>query len=546
MGKVRLHDLMRRFGVGIDTLVAFLNDRGACLCDVTPNTKVSDTYVEAIEEFLREDKSMETPHDAPMKVRMTRQEKFNVSYIANLTQIAVIEESLADGEDAALRARIEELYCEREILERSPDRIDSFIVSHPEYAFIMDDVERRRNEIRSRARSRLKLISRVLDVTQGQCREYAPEEELVVLYIPWSRIELQDGRIILDYSKGIRIPVSCPMSRGAYVTSVRMFRQKPQPVEVAVHSKGYFIRNPEIIDGMMELLALYDRISSLIIRHQPVSVNIGRVNRIPPDLFRCMFPVGDSPYLNHLLGLQDGGCNYIPLHESHVGCPDGYLFTVRTAEGYRVVWECVQMSERRSTYVFYADEDEVPCLLQFLSDFITSGKSGKRNALRRKNEKEFYGFRYASIKHDDIQAWKGRLAALLSSPAHPRRCQEYDGILYPAFIQWLEKSGHTDVAPGRDESEVVAVAPDGIWHAFEVKESSREWRIRESLGWILGHAHYYGSSRPDRLTIVGTQKITEEQKKSLMHLRKMYGLQVRYACFDIQSSVLHEHSDSWE
>ncbi len=55
MAEIRLNKLAKHFNIGIGTLVDFLNEKGANLVDYSPNSKVSDEYLPALEKKFGDD-----------------------------------------------------------------------------------------------------------------------------------------------------------------------------------------------------------------------------------------------------------------------------------------------------------------------------------------------------------------------------------------------------------------------------------------------------------------------------------------------------------
>lgn len=556
MEKLRLHDLMRRFGVGLDTLVAFLNDKGACLSDVTPNTKISDSFIDDLEKHFGKDKqtlddSASDALKASSQVKTTRQEAYNEAYISCITQIEYIEDKLTecDSNEAVddLRLRLQELYEDRKVLERSQNRIEAFLKSYPEYSYILTELDTRRAEVKSKASARRDVIVRVLkDNNLSSFESLELEGEPIILYIPWNKIRFYDGRVVLRYAKDIEILIKYPKSQDSYSSLLKTSMLNLPPVEVAIYHSGYCIRNQELITSLVELMSLHDSIINAKHLNDGTLVNISNIHKIPSEILRGVYPVPEIDYLKHLLNMQVDEFNYIPLYESHVSCPDAFLFTVRHGEHFKVIWESVRMAELKSTYVFDVEYHEITWLLQLLYDFITSDRRGKRYGLRKNTSKEFYGFRYSSTKHDEFLPWKQRLSELITAIHKTQPQYVEDKSLISTFISCLKRSGYTDISHIANLYDITAIAPDGTCHYFEVKDSSRELRIKESIPWILSHGHYRTVSDSDRLFIIGTHRISKEQYRSLMILRKIYNLQIQYAYFDISSSVLHEPSKSWK
>ena len=54
MAEIRLNKLTRQFNIGLQTLVDFLNEKGASI-ELNPNAKVSDEYLPALERKFGDD-----------------------------------------------------------------------------------------------------------------------------------------------------------------------------------------------------------------------------------------------------------------------------------------------------------------------------------------------------------------------------------------------------------------------------------------------------------------------------------------------------------
>ena len=54
MGEIRLNKLTKQFNIGLQTLVDFLNEKGAGI-ELNPNAKVSDEFVPELEKAFGKD-----------------------------------------------------------------------------------------------------------------------------------------------------------------------------------------------------------------------------------------------------------------------------------------------------------------------------------------------------------------------------------------------------------------------------------------------------------------------------------------------------------
>ena len=55
MADIRLSKLIKQFNIGLDTLVDFLNSKGAGIEDANPNLKVSDDYLPELHKKFGKD-----------------------------------------------------------------------------------------------------------------------------------------------------------------------------------------------------------------------------------------------------------------------------------------------------------------------------------------------------------------------------------------------------------------------------------------------------------------------------------------------------------
>lgn len=104
-----------------------------------------------------------------------------------------------------------------------------------------------------------------------------------------------------------------------------------------------------------------------------------------------------------------------------------YLYTIPTNDGYGIVWENIDLSENRATYVFKATPDTYQKQIEKISNAITS-YGQFRSALTKKNNnnddqlelfKNNYGFISKILKNRgnklSFERWKDKLDELLSS-----------------------------------------------------------------------------------------------------------------------------------
>ena len=102
MAEIRLNKLTRQFNIGLQTLVDFLNEKGAGV-ELNPNAKVSDEYLPAIEKKFGDDlkaKQEAEKRDIKMKEiieRNTRKQQTEEDEFEPERETIIKNTSLADN-----------------------------------------------------------------------------------------------------------------------------------------------------------------------------------------------------------------------------------------------------------------------------------------------------------------------------------------------------------------------------------------------------------------------------------------------------------------
>ena len=105
MAEIRLNKLTKQFNIGLQTLVDFLNGKGAGLESLNPNAKVSDEYLPDLEKAFGKDlKAKEDSEKVRIKIKEiiekdTRKKDEEEDEPAK--EIVIVSTALSSGQNAA-------------------------------------------------------------------------------------------------------------------------------------------------------------------------------------------------------------------------------------------------------------------------------------------------------------------------------------------------------------------------------------------------------------------------------------------------------------
>ena len=293
-------------------------------------------------------------------------------------------------------------------------------------------------------------------------------------------------------------------------------------------------------------------------------VEIKRISGLPKVLLHTFFPLDKTEYLSFLQELQDEHYKYIPVFESNTEDPDGFLFTIKKHNGYILVWESINDVAHKATYAFEAQEEELLHLQQLLFDYIMSTDTRKRINLRQNRIKEFVGFDYCFINHNDFYSWSQKLNSLLkpstNHEVHNKKNEETieytivnterayiptHNIMQNSIKAHLEETGeYAEVLLESENVDIKALTKHGKWHFFEIKTSTPKKSIRQALGQILEYAHYSSHYRVEKLFIVGPHQMDINEKQYIRQLRNLYHIPVWYLWYDQTTQHLNRPEES--
>lgn len=384
----------------------------------------------------------------------------------------------------------------------------------------------------------------------------------VTAKINWEDVTFYDNQISIK-CLGRYFNVECLKSRHAYNSLINTFIRRLPPIEIEIHDSKVVILNQIAFQEIIELLHFRSNLFS-VVEGKMQRLSIRHFHNVSKEVLRAFFPLDKTDYLNYLQNEQDSSIRYIPVYESTNETPDGFLFTINYSKGYLVVWESTSEMDHRATYVFETSKEEVPYLHQLLFDYIMSEMPNKRQNLRLNRIKEFVGFNYTYVDHDDFISWQGRFKQLLENVKNndgltikkednvkyvlSESVREYTpkhNIMQNRIRQELEKSGlYSQILLESGHVDIKALTHDGKWHYFEVKTSCPRYCIREGLGQILEYVHFSNGIKAEKLFIVGPQKMSDHEKSYIQLLRNVYNLPIWYRWYDDNHSTIKEPNDS--
>lgn len=490
MGKVRLYELMKIYNVGFTTLVDYLIDKGESLPNPTPNSKVSDYYLEGLKGYFGNDVKVKNASDKVIsrlhaiketvslppdkrlvalsripvvdaepytpktkrKTRADKQEEYNLKYLSAIREIEKIEIKVRN--DATLltpeiNKKLQKLYKERRNLENATRRFSSFIRTNPGYEDVAKEVEiRRQGEIEAQRklqeeareeRRRQRLLKRqqaAKEKAKAKTTTHVPKntpQEIaddvpVIIKVKWEEVFFDDKRIEVSY-KGKSYSVFCPESCTAYNSIILSFAARLSPIELRLYKSKATVLNTIAFDDIIKMLSFHNNLFHFDDNSGSHLIDIRRLSNVPKELLSSFFPIDKTDYLNYLQEKQDSEIRYLPVFESQRESPDGFLFTIKYDDGYLLVWESTDVRTHKSTYVFETTAEELIHLQQLLFDYIISNIAGKRQNLRNNRVKEFGGFNYTYIDHDFFPTWRNKFEEILRSKISTK-CKNESIVVY--------------------------------------------------------------------------------------------------------------------
>ena len=372
--------------------------------------------------------------------------------------------------------------------------------------------------------------------------------------IEWQNIVFSDSKITFRYGRQ-HFNIVVTNVKEAFNRLILTFAKRLPAIEIEIKHSIATIVNTIDFDNVIELLQWCQTIFH-IEDGKKTKVKISSLNRIPTKLIKQMFHYSKTEYLNYLQEVQDENIQIIPVFEKQCQNPDGFLFTINRGNEYLIIWESNQEMANKATYIFQCPVNQLHNIQQLLFDYIYSDIHNKRHNLRANKVREFLGFNYKYIDHDNFSSWASLLENGFKEDAsikkknenyvsyHINQERKYiptHNIIQNKLKSYLEDTGYyTEVLLEVDNVDIKAVTLNGEWHYFELKTSAPRQCIREALGQILEYAHYPFDNRAKKLYIVGCYELSENEVKYMNLLRTIYNMPIWYRWFDNVTNCLSE------
>lgn len=107
------------------------------------------------------------------------------------------------------------------------------------------------------------------------------------------------------------------------------------------------------------------------------------------------------------------------------------------------------------------------------------------------------------------------------------------------MVKYLRNKGYTDVVTDKEFVDIQAIDKQGKKIYFELKTAdSVKLSIRQALGQLLEYNHYPNKNNADKLIIVTSLEITQQDMQYLAGIRRRYNIPVYYQQFDMNKKSL--------
>lgn len=107
------------------------------------------------------------------------------------------------------------------------------------------------------------------------------------------------------------------------------------------------------------------------------------------------------------------------------------------------------------------------------------------------------------------------------------------------MVKYLRNKGYTDVVTDKEFVDIQATDPQGKKIYFELKTADTvKLCIRQALGQLLEYNHYPNKNNADKLIIVTSLEITQQDMQYLIGMRSRYNIPVYYQQFDMDKKSL--------
>ena len=107
------------------------------------------------------------------------------------------------------------------------------------------------------------------------------------------------------------------------------------------------------------------------------------------------------------------------------------------------------------------------------------------------------------------------------------------------MVKFLKRKGYTDVVTDKEFVDIHVIDPQGKKIYFELKTADTvKLSIRQALGQLLEYNHYPNKNNADKLIIVTSLEITQQDMQYLVGMRNRYNIPIYYQQFDMDKKAL--------
>lgn len=407
--KVRLNALLKRYHIGLETLVRYLESVGVSV-ESKPSAKIPSELVPSLDSYFFDEYKKAVPvqkHDSRV-VSLTTSIKANHNILMSFARdggkqkrINLIIDESKRLLDYAVELG-EKVPDDREYLKSTIEALNTqFVNILSDYRQTLQLARQNRPKIRFIEQFRFMYLRAIEGLTQ--------DEVVKTFVVDWQHVHFGNGVLYLDIGKKTPIICGCPLSKNVYNLFQMAFIARLEPLKVIIHTKkaAELVQTPEIEDVFQYLDIKND------LRLGKFSRRVDLLNFFKNSksrFYERLLPKDRGPYMRYLIEKQSSNYRYIPVYEKSLDEEDAFLFTLNGSRLY-IVWE--NINEGTATYVFPVTRDSYNRIIQAVYDYVSSDVEYKRMRLHQGQSIDIFGTECRILYHKDLYQWKASINALL-------------------------------------------------------------------------------------------------------------------------------------
>lgn len=177
---------------------------------------------------------------------------------------------------------------------------------------------------------------------------------------------------------------------------------------------------------------------------------------------------------------------------------------------------------------------EKPMIDEYLCEHLESGIPLADEKIDNKYVKRLPGY-YDHVVDILIQKKTGDIEAIKAEYIMTLKHND----LSNEMVKFLKRKGYTDVVTDKEFVDIQAIDPQGKKIYFELKTADTvKLSIRQALGQLLEYNHYPNKNDADKLIVVTSLEITQQDMQYLIGIRSRYNIPVYYQQFDMDKKSL--------